>query len=295
MGGICWPSCAVMRLAGAAAAIGLALLSCGGSVRETRLPPTTLGVDGATALLPFLHPASVAFTTLHPDVTFRIESNSTGPGLARLIEKGDIAFASAGRRVKREEFESGLEVGKILHMTAVLAEGIVVVVHDQNPAANASVEQLKAVFFSGKITDWKDLTSGAKTGPIQVVALNVKRTAQGDMFTSTVGRGAPWVQGAKILDDPKDVPDAIKADPDAIGFVPQPVAIKGALRMLSVDGITATDSTVFDETYPLSRRLYWVTDGPPRGVAAEFIKFSLSQEGQHIARARGFTALALEH
>jgi phosphate transport system substrate-binding protein len=277
-----------MRVGGAAAALGLALLSCGGSVRDARPPPTTLGVDGATALLPFLHPASAAFTALHPEVTFRIESNSTGPGLARLIEKGDIEFASAGRRVKREEFESGLRVGKILHMTAVLAEGIVVVV-------NASVEQLKAVFFSGTITDWNDLTSGAKTGPIQVVALNAKRTAQGDMFTNTVGRGAPWVKGAKILDDPKDVPDAIKADGDAIGFVPQPVAIQGALRMLSVDGITAADNTVFDETYPLSRRLYWVTDGPPGGVTAEFIKFSLSLDGQHIARAQGFTALALEN
>jgi phosphate transport system substrate-binding protein len=270
--------CAVMLSSWAAATIGVALLSCGGSPHKARLPATTLGVDGATALLPFLQPASAAFTKLHPEVTFRIESNSTGPGLARLIQKDDLAFASAGRRVKHEEFESGLTAGKILHMTAVLAEGIMIVVHDQNAITNVTMEQLKAVFFSGKISDWKDLTSGVKAGPIHVVALNVKRTAQ----------------GATVLDDPKEVPDAISADPDAIGFAPQPVAVRRAMRMLSVDGITAADKTVFDETYPLSRRLYWVTDGPPRGITAEFIKFSLSQDGQRLAQAQGFTALALE-
>jgi phosphate transport system substrate-binding protein len=286
--------CAVMLSSWAAATIGVALLSCGGSPHKARLPATTLGVDGATALLPFLQPASAAFTKLHPEVTFRIESNSTGPGLARLIQKDDLAFASAGRRVKHEEFESGLTAGKILHMTAVLAEGIMIVVHDQNAITNVTMEQLKAVFFSGKISDWKDLTSGVKAGPIHVVALNVKRTAQGDMFTNAVGRGAEWVKGATVLDDPKEVPDAISADPDAIGFAPQPVAVRRAMRMLSVDGITAADKTVFDETYPLSRRLYWVTDGPPRGITAEFIKFSLSQDGQRLAQAQGFTALALE-
>jgi phosphate transport system substrate-binding protein len=265
-----------------------------GATPEARPLLSTLHVDAGVSILPFLTPVSVEFEKLHPEAQLEIEEHRTPEILARLIEKGDVALGAVGRRVKREEFESGLAHGKVLHMTAAVGEGIAVVVAAKNPLVDIRLEQIAAVFFTGKISDWGALTAGAKQGPIHVVAMDVKATAQGEMFANVVARGAAWVAGAKVLDNPRKVPAALDADPDAIGFLTRQLATQASLKILSVDGVAPIDRTVFDETYPLSRRLYWITDGPPEGLAAEFIKYTLSEPGQRLARAQGYTPLSLE-
>jgi len=45
---------------------------------------------------------------------------------------------------------------------------------------------------------------------------------------------------------------------------------------------------VLSGKYPISRLLYFYTNGEPKGVVKDFIDFTLSAEGQKIVEAVGF-------
>jgi phosphate transport system substrate-binding protein len=46
--------------------------------------------------------------------------------------------------------------------------------------------------------------------------------------------------------------------------------------------------TALDDTYPVSRGLFYYTDGEPEGLIKAFIDFALSDEGQALVESAGF-------
>jgi phosphate transport system substrate-binding protein len=62
---------------------------------------------------------------------------------------------------------------------------------------------------------------------------------------------------------------------------------------LSANGteIAPTVGNVLDGSYPLSRNLYYVTNGEATGLAKDFIAFTLSPEGQAIVEREGFVSV----
>ena len=64
------------------------------------------------------------------------------------------------------------------------------------------------------------------------------------------------------------------------------------LAAVSLDGVAPTPANVKDASYPISRPLFLITDGPPAGAAKRFIDFVLSAEGQKLLNKHGFLNLA---
>jgi len=50
-------------------------------------------------------------------------------------------------------------------------------------------------------------------------------------------------------------------------------------------------ANVLNDTYPISRYLYWYTAGPATGAAKGILDFVLSPEGQKIVEDKGFYPL----
>jgi phosphate transport system substrate-binding protein len=66
-----------------------------------------------------------------------------------------------------------------------------------------------------------------------------------------------------------------------------------ALAVEGVEGqvVAPTPETIADGSYPISRPLLVVTDGPPEGAAAELIGFLLSPRGQELVEEAGYLPL----
>jgi phosphate transport system substrate-binding protein len=62
--------------------------------------------------------------------------------------------------------------------------------------------------------------------------------------------------------------------------------------VLALGGIAATPEAVASGTYPMSRPLYLVTDGPPADRAREFIDYVLSPQGQQLITRHGYLTVA---
>jgi phosphate transport system substrate-binding protein len=271
------------------------LVSCGSARRDDTLHGR-LVAEGSSSLYPFVQAAAEAFGKDHPEVAFDIKHGGSGAGIKQLAEKGDLSFANASRPVKDAELLSAEQHGRQLHATVVAAEAVTVVVSPDNPIGNVSKEDLKQIFFTGEKTDWSQIAGSGKTGPIHVVALDPKVSGTGEMFTEMIGGHAkpPYGKGAKVVPDNPDVPGAITADPDAIAFCSQAIVAGTKLHVLNVEGVAPSEQTVLDTSYPISRRLFVLTDGLPKGLTADFVLYLLSEPGQRIARARGFTPVTLE-
>jgi len=58
-----------------------------------------------------------------------------------------------------------------------------------------------------------------------------------------------------------------------------------------VNGVEPSISTILDETYPISRALHMVTNGPANGWAQAFIDFVFGSNGQQVVADEGFVRL----
>jgi phosphate transport system substrate-binding protein len=67
-----------------------------------------------------------------------------------------------------------------------------------------------------------------------------------------------------------------------------------ALSLRNADGtfVRPDAASIASGAYPMSRPLFFVTNGPPSGAAKTFIDFVLSPRGQEIVRRHGYLALA---
>ncbi len=73
----------------------------------------------------------------------------------------------------------------------------------------------------------------------------------------------------------------VAGNPDAIGYVSLG-SLNDSVKALAVDGVAATPENVVNGAYPIVRPFLIATKGEPSGLAADFIQFILSAEGQAV-------------
>lgn len=81
----------------------------------------------------------------------------------------------------------------------------------------------------------------------------------------------------------------ISGDPNAIGYVSLG-SLNDTVKALSIDGVAASAENVKNGTYPIARPFIIATKGEVSGLAADFISFILSREGQAVV-GKGYIAI----
>ena len=141
-----------------------------------------------------------------------------------------------------------------------------------------TIDQLASI-FSGSITNWKDV--GGIDSDIDVYIVN-PRSATRKVFKAAVLRGQEY--GGKrirtIRPDPKILEEVAK-NPAGIGQLSFSFIGKAKVKKIKPNG---EEATVDNRDYPITRNLYLVTKGEPKGEVKEFIDWTLSDEGQRIVK-----------
>ncbi len=73
----------------------------------------------------------------------------------------------------------------------------------------------------------------------------------------------------------------VASDPNAIGYISLG-SLNETVKAVSVDGVAPSVETVADGSYKVARPFYIATKGEPGELAADFISFILSAEGQAV-------------
>ncbi len=240
-----------------------------------------LVIQGSTTLLPIVQAAAEAYMDKHSDANIMVRGGGSGTGIAALIDRAcDIANSS--RTIKTKELKQAREKGVNLMGTVIALDGIAVIVHPNNPINEISIEDLKKI-YTGKLTTWSAF--GGK-GNIVVISRDVA-SGTFEVFNEKVLGGAKMTDGALMLASNLEIARAVEQTPGGIGYVGLGY-LSDKVKVLKVNGITPSEETVRNVSYPLARPLYMYTNGNPSGLAKSFIDFILSTEGQKIVRDNGF-------
>ena len=223
--------------------------------------------SGSSTLAPVVKDLAKLFRIQHPGVAIIVEKGGSGRGVADAREgKSDIGMAS--RELNPNE--------KALFAIPIARDGVVFVVHKDNPVRGLTRAQALEV-FTGTITNWKALRG--RDAPIEVVTRAPGRSSV-EIITHYLGITPEAIKAAHVIGDNDDVIRLIAANRNAIAFLSVGAADRAeehlSIRALALDGIAPGIGSVRDGTWPLSRPLNLLTRRVPAGVAKAFIEFAIS-------------------
>jgi phosphate transport system substrate-binding protein len=221
---------------------------------------------------------------LHDGVSVYVEGGGTASGVKNLIHsRSDICAAS--RPLRPQEVRQLAKRYNTVGLTFTVAkEALSVYVHPQNPVDDLTLEQLKAI-FTGEIRNWRSL--GGTDAPISVLTRS-PNSGTYLYFQEHVLTEEPYLSSARVMPTTQSVVNGVLENPHAIGY--GGVAYGTTLHS-NINGIAPSRENVISGDYPITRYLYLVTAGSPRGETKEFIDWILSPGGQSLVDQAGYVPL----
>ena len=242
-----------------------------------------LQIDGSTTVGPIADAFAEVFKQKYADATFTVKKTGSGDGAAALID-GRCDIATMSRFMKGEEIKKAVDKGVFPTAHAIAMDGVCIVVHPSNPVTNLTKQQIHDI-YTGAITNWKDV-GGAD---VKIVAIT-RDSSSGtfEVFNEKVMNKDKMAGSVETVNANPQAQNRVKSTEGAIGYVG--LAFQEGVKTLKVDGVVCTKGTVKQGIYPVSRPLYFFTNGfpEPGTIKYDFCTFYLSEKGQEIIEAKGF-------
>ncbi len=295
---------------------------------ETKTPPARVGVRGSNEIGEKLMPAILRkYAESLPSGEFLARPGAAAGEQTIVLSSGGRPRASIDLAARGSDtaFEALLDGTAVIGMSGhaiepgeveklrgrhkanmlspesehVLAlDGLAVIVNAANPVRDTPFSLATiARIFGGEITDWSQV--GGRPGPVAIHA-SVEASGAAVSFNDLVMTPAKAAipSRARRHESSETLSEAVAKDPNAIGFAG--VRYAGANRALAIGlpcglAYKPTRHAIQTEVYPLSRRLYLYTAGPPQDPAARnILAFSSSGAAQAAARSEGFVDQSIE-
>lgn len=208
-----------------------------------------------------------------------LEPFSTVSGLDA-VAKGtaDIAGSARGKYDRRPE-EAGI------NFVPVALDGAVMITHPRNPVKSLTLLQIHDIYY-GRITNWKEL--GGEDRDIDLYAIaapldGVEFSVRDLVFHN----GDQRVAAPRLYLNTTKLEEAIAIDPAGLGLSTYSrVHDNKGVKPLAVEGISASDSTIANGTYPLYITLYLAerVDSPKSAEIDRFIAFTNTPAAKAVLR-----------
>lgn len=268
-----------------------ALLSCGSGEKQSATKNIT--VKGSDTLVRLGQRWAEVYMGKNPGEVIQVSGGGTGTGIAALLN-GGVDICEASRDMKKEEYDLAETKGIHPYRIPVALDGIALYVHKDNPITELTLDQIKDIYQT-KLTNWKEVG-----GPDKEIILYSRENNSGTYayFKEHVLKNEDFADRVQSLPGTAAVVNAISKDPYGIGY--GGIAWAADVRDLlvkpndSTPGVAPTLETVTNGSYPISRELYWFTNGKPEGRIKQLVNWVLSAEGQQIADETGYVRLPAE-
>jgi phosphate transport system substrate-binding protein len=231
--------------------------------------------------------------------TIEVKGGGSGIGFASLID-GTAQIAMSSREPEVEEMRKLTEnFGGPPVQTLVAYDVLAAFVNKANPVERITFDELRGIYFEGgRIDDWKQL-GVANTGAIvRLGRMSGSGVGVYNLFRTTIGgRRSEFRTGSKDFPGSAEVVTHCAKTPAAICYAALGYAHDG-VKPLAVakdkDGKPAlpTPTAVRDGSYPLGRKLYFVTSPKADAATKKFVEFVTGPNGQKMAVEYGLISLA---
>ena len=237
----------------------------------------TISIAGSTTVLPVAQAAAEEYMNQHSNADIQVSGGGSGVGATSVIG-GTADIGMLSRDLKASEKE-----GNTLKEFVVGKDGIALVGHPSNTVSDLSLEQVKAI-YQGTITNWNEV--GGADSEIVLIGRDSSSGTR-EFFTEFVLNKEDAAKEMQELNSNGAVAQAVSITPGAIGYVSLEY-VDDSLKAFSIGGVAPTVDNVISGIYEINRPLLMITNGEPEGLAADYLAFILSEEGQQILKDSGF-------
>ena len=109
----------------------------------------TISVAGSSSVAPVMGVLAEKYMELNPNVKVEVQQSDSTTGMSSAAE-GVCDIGMASRDLKDSEKDAGLQA------TVIAKDGIAVIVSNDNPTDNLTVDQIKGI-YTGELTTWADV------------------------------------------------------------------------------------------------------------------------------------------
>ena len=260
-------------------------------------------MDGATALYPVY--ASFAQALYPEDVLYPEDAQadrkelltcSTTTEAYRRIVNGDVDVIFVAE-ASEKQMEYAKEKGIELIFTPIGSEAFVFFVNASNPIENITVEQVRGI-YSGRIKNWSELGVFGM-GKIRAFQRNegsgsqtaIKRV-MGDTplmgVTETENLSASMGGMVTSVANYRNYRNAIGY---SFRYYLTRMVDGSGIKILSLEGVSATEENIANGTYPVCGNFYAVTRNDATKETQELVGWICSEQGQELIKKTGYTTL----
>ena len=244
-------------------------------------------IKGSDTMVILAQKWAEVYMSKNPTTAIQVTGGGSGVGLSALIN-GSTDIATSSRPLKQSELEKikgrygtlGVEI-------ACAKDGITIYLNKANGVSELTLKQLSDI-YSGKITNWNQV-GGANAN----IKLYGRENSSGTYvyFKDNVIK-KDYALTCQSLPGTAAIVNAVKKDKNGIGY--GGAAFDSGVKDCKVKkdanspALLATEETIRNKTYPITRFLYMYLATRPTGETKKFIDWVLSAEGQKITSQVGY-------
>ena len=251
----------------------------------------TIKISGSTTVLPIVQKAADQYMAAHPDADIQVSGGGSGVGV-QMISAKTVDIGMSSREVTKDEKANN----PAFVITPVAQDGVAVIVNPANTIQYITLDQARDIYL-GKITKWTEITGANVPNTNNQIVVVGRDSASGTRtyFDQTVLGTATATNKMLEKNSNGAVLQTVAQTPGSVGYVSIGFVSKD-VKALPIwynanKIVPASLANVKDLSYPMSRNLYVITNGPASGLTSDFIKYVLSTDGQKIVADEGYVPL----
>lgn len=247
-----------------------------------------------------------AYTHLNPYA--KIETRySPESELFQLLLNDSIQSAITSRPLNDEELKYFKSKQRLPQSTLIARDGVALIVNPEVNDTIITLNQLRSICL-GKATRWEELYNGARKGEIRVVLENFNGCNARTLLEKFSLEKLPPTFYA--LESSNEVFEYVNENPEALGVVSLSwlsdeedsvcARYRSMIRTMGIIDSSNVDrpglarrpfqAYVFDQTYPLTRDVYYIRAGMSGSLGTGFGNHLIGEKGQLIIHKLGMVA-----
>src|SRR3954468_8029767 len=204
--------------------------------------------SGSSVAEPYLRALYSGYHRVKPKIKFVYTADGGNAGV-KDVQQGRSQFAVNTRPPLPSD--SGTTQRQLF------LDGLCVDVNSANHLSNLSLGPL-ADLFLGNVTNWSDVAGSGLSSTIAPVGRD-STAGTYTFFQSAVLKGKTQSSNVNAVTSDGLVANAVARDPNAIGYVGFAHSKGSGLKSLSLNGVPCAPKYVKNQSYPLSRYIWFVT------------------------------------